>query len=168
VEIVILLILCLGGIVCAAPLTVDIRGQDHARPDARFRYLCFYRSITHVLRNRLRRFVRRLLRSPDFFKTLRLYSPLFRRPLRVKHLRLNLAFSAGDAAETAVFHGCLCSLANSLDPLAAGGKPEITLRPCFSAETKLSFDGNMSFSIPAVVLLFRLISLSIRESGEKG
>ncbi|MDR2053964.1 MAG: hypothetical protein LBP80_11175 [Treponema sp.] len=120
--------------------------------------------MTRVLRNRLRRFVRRLLESPDFLKTLRLYSPLFQKPLRVKRLRLNLAFSAGDAAETAVFHGCLCSLANLLYPLAAGVKPEITLKPRFSAETALCFDCNISLSVPAAVLLFRLISLSVREN----
>jgi hypothetical protein len=162
-EIAVLCIFCLAGILAAAPLTLDIQGKDHARPDVRFRYLIFRRNITRMLRNRLRRFARRLLKSPDFLETLKLYSPLFQRPLRVKHLRLNLSFSAGDAAETAIFHGRLCSLANLLYPLAAGSKPEITLKPRFSAEAVLLFDCNVSLSVPAAVLVFRLISLSVRE-----
>jgi hypothetical protein len=163
VEIVIFCIFCLAGILCAAPLALDIEGKSHARLDIRFRYLFFRRNISGILRNKLRLFARRLLKSPDFLKILKLYAPLFRRPLRVKHLRLNLAFSAGDAAETAVFHGGLCSLANSLCPPVAGGKPEITLNPRFSAETTLSFDCNISLSVPAAVLLFRLIVLSVKE-----
>jgi hypothetical protein len=151
------------GILCAAPLTLDIEGNGHSRPGVRFRYLFFRRNVTRMIRNRLRRFARRLFKSPDFFKTLKLYSRLFRGPLRVKRLRLNLVFSAGDAAETAIFHGRLCSLTNLLYPLAAGGKPEITWKPCFSAGTELSVDCNISLSIPAAVLLFRLISLSVRE-----
>jgi hypothetical protein len=127
------------------------------------RYLCFRRDITGTLTEKLRRVLRDHPEPAELFKLPKLYAPVFRKPLELRRFRLHLAFSTGDAAETAVFHGWLCLLLNSLRPRAIRCKPEIALEPGFISRPQLSLDGDISLAAPAAVFLFRLISLSIRE-----
>jgi uncharacterized spore protein YtfJ len=103
-----------------------------------------------------------MVESGDFFRTLGLYASIFRRPLELERFRLHLAFSAGDAAETALFHGWLRLFLNLPRPSRARRKPEIALEPRFLSRPELLPDYDISLSMPAVVFLFRMISVSIR------
>jgi hypothetical protein len=161
VEIVIVCTLCLAGGLCAAPLTLDIGGKE--KVCLRARYLWFRRNINSALRRRLRRIWRRFTKSRDYGGILNVYAPLFRPPLEVARFRLNLAFSTGDAAETAIFHGWFCVFMRSLYSLPFRRKPTITLSPQFSALPELSLDCDISLSMPAALFFFRMISASIRE-----
>jgi hypothetical protein len=155
VKIFVLSTLCLAA--ALAPLTLEFRGGPPLRLWAR--YLWFRQNMTPVLR--------RILGSSALFKTLALYAPVFRRPLKLDRFRLRLAFSTGDAAETAVLHGGLCLLLNCLFPLwtppGSRRRPEISLEPCFLSRQKAVLDCDISLAIPAAVFFFRMISASIRE-----
>jgi hypothetical protein len=139
--------LCLIGILCAAPLAFDIQAGDSFSLQAR--YLWFSRTLTPELR--------RLLLSPDIFRTLGAYAPVFRKPLRLRRFRLSLVFSAGDAAETALLYGRLCVFFSSLYPLLIRGRPEISLCPSFTSEWELSPNCDISLDMPAALFFFRVI-----------
>jgi hypothetical protein len=132
---------------CAAPFTLDIRGGKTLF--LRVRYLWLTKNINAELR--------RFLNSPDMFRTLRLYAPVFRKPLRLRRFRLDLAFSTGDAAETAALHGWLNVFFVSLYPLLVWGKPAVSLNPFFSSRPELSVNCDISLGMPAAALLFRVI-----------
>jgi hypothetical protein len=149
--------LCLAAGLCAAPLALNIQGEGPLRLG--LRYLWFRRDISHILGLQLRRLLRDFLESPDPLRTLAIYRPLFKRPLELRRLRLHLAFSTGDAAETALLHGRLCLASNFLRFLPV--RPEIALAPRFLSRRELSLDCDISFSIPAAVFLLRMLSLSI-------
>jgi hypothetical protein len=123
------------------------------------RCLWFRRNLNRELRARLRR----VLESGDYLGTLAACASLFRKPLALGRFRLGLAFSSGDAAETAVFHGGLCLFFSSLHPLLSRAGPEINLSPRFSSRRELSLDCDISLTLPASVFFFRMITLSIRK-----
>jgi hypothetical protein len=148
--------LCLAGALCTAPLAFDI--QAGTRFSLRTRYLWFSRRVSAAL-------LRRLFLSADIFRTIDAYLPVFRKPLRLRRLRLRLVFSTGDAAETALLYGRLCVFFASLYPRLIRGRPEITLSPSFSPERELSPDCDISLDIPAAVFLFRMIFALIRGKG---
>jgi hypothetical protein len=158
--------LCLAAGLCAAPVALDIRGGKILRLGAR--YLWFRRNVTRTVGNHLRRAARDFLETPDLLGTLELYGPLFRHPLRLGPFRLDLAFSTGDAAETALLHGRLCLFLNFLYLLPSRGRPEVTLKPCFLSRRELSLDCDISVTMPAAVFLFRTLSLSVRRSIHAG
>jgi hypothetical protein len=128
----------------------------------------FRRDIDYILRVKLRRILRDFLKYPDLSGFLALYGPVFRRPLELGRFRLRLAFSAGDAAETALFYGWLCLVLDFLYPLPVMNKREIVLEPRFLSPRKISLDCDISLSMPAAVFLFRMISLSIRAKYSAG
>jgi hypothetical protein len=118
------------------------------------RYLGFRRNLIPGLR--------RLLKSGGLFRTLDVYAPVLRGGRG--RFRLRLAFSAGDAAETAVLHGGLCLFFNRLFP--PGGPPrrgpEVSLEPRFLSRREAVLDCDISLVMPAAVFFFRLISASVR------
>jgi hypothetical protein len=143
-------LLCLGAL-CAAPFGLDIQAGDQIR--LRARYLWFCGNLTDRLR--------RMAAASGLFHLLRRYAPVFRKPLRVKRLRVKLDFSTGDAAETAVLYGWLCGLFSSLLPRPVRGRPEIALGPSFSSRREWSLDCDISLGMPAALFFFRMISVSI-------
>ena len=159
-EFAVLCGLCLAAGLCAAPFALDIQGGKSFRLGAR--YLWFRRNITPAAGNRLRRAARDFWEDPDFLGILELYGPLFRRPLALGRFRLCLAFSTGDAAETALLHGRLCLFFNFLSLPPFRGRPEIALKPRFLSRRELSLNCDISVAMPAAVCLFRIISLFVR------
>jgi hypothetical protein len=143
-------LVCLAGILAAVPMALDIEAGD--RMLVRARYLCFSGK----------------LKNPPLCPAalsgvlwlLRAWAPVFRKPLRVRRFRMKLLFSTGDAAETALLYGGLCGLFSSLRPLC-GKEPEIVLGPRFSARRELSLDCRVVLTMPAALLLFRIIRLFI-------
>jgi hypothetical protein len=163
-EKLIFLALCLLGGLGAAPLTVDIRNEGSL--SLTLRYVRLRLGISPALRRRLRAGARALaravLRSRDFSGILALCAPLLRKPLALRRCRLSLAFSAGDAAETALLYGGLCLLARSLSRLPRGERPELSLSPCFSSQAGFSLGCDIALSLPAAVFLCRIIALAVR------
>jgi hypothetical protein len=145
-------------------LILDIQKQGSLR--LTLRYLWLRLTINAALRRRLRyralSLARAVLRSRDFSGILALCRPFFRKPLALRRCRLSVAFSAGDAAETAMLHGGLCLLARSLSCLPRGEKQEIALSPCFSSRAGFSLGCDISLSLPAAVFLCRIIALAVR------
>jgi hypothetical protein len=161
VEILIPCALCLGGLLCTAPFTLDILGGRLLRLEVR--YLGIRQNITGCLQDKIRRIGQEVLESRNLFGTLEPYIPLFRKPLALSRFRLRLAFSSGDAAETALYYGGLCLLLNSLYPLPALSRPEITLEPRFTSRREAAVDCTISLTMPAAVFLFRLLVMRFRK-----
>jgi hypothetical protein len=164
VEKPVLFALCLLGALGAAPLTLNIQNGGPLR--LTLRYLWLRLGISPALRRRLRSVAlsvaRSALRSRDFSRIPALCAPLLRRPLALRRFRLSLAFSTGDAAETALLHGGLCLVAHSLSRLPRGERQEITLSPCFASQAGLALGCDIALSLPAAVFLCRIIALVIR------
>jgi hypothetical protein len=140
----------LAGILCAAPLGLDIQGGKGLSLKAR--YLWFTGNVTEKLR--------RWAASRNPLRLIRTCAPVFRKPLRVRRCRVSLAFSTGDAAETALLHGWLCGFCASLCPPVRGGRA-IAIRPLFASGPAWSVDCDISLAMPAALFLFRVIRLSI-------
>jgi hypothetical protein len=102
----------------------------------------------------------------DFCTTLAEYAPAFRRSLKVKRCRFHLAFSTGDAAETALLYGWLCPfLTPPRLPKLRGNKPEITLEPRFVSPRELALKGDISLTMPVILFLLRILPLAVRKPG---
>jgi hypothetical protein len=124
--------------------------------------LRFRRDIKYKLLIKLRRILRDFLEYPDFSRFLEIYGPVFRRPLELGRFRLRLAFSAGEAAKTALLHGWFCLFLGFLYLPPAINKGKIVLEPRFLSRREVSLDCDISLALPAAVFLFRMISLSVR------
>jgi hypothetical protein len=147
-------ILGVACIVCffALPLRFDIQGENVLRICVH--YFCFRFNFNGLLKKRMRKhFV-----LEDFIKNLEMCVSFVRRPMRITRFCLKVFFSTGDASETALLHGFLCTFFHALYPRISACKPEIILTPCFLSNDKLSIDCDISFSLPMLVFLARVLA----------
>jgi hypothetical protein len=146
ITLYIIAIACIAWL-CAAPLTLRIRGGAGLRVE--IRYFHFRQSRTQVLVPALR------LLAGNYAGTLGAFTRFLRRPARIRRFYLKIEFSGTDAAEIALAYGALRLLPQVLYTRLADCKPEIVLNPHFPASPKISLDCDISLSLPALVFLLR-------------
>jgi hypothetical protein len=150
----IFLLMAAAGIVClgAAPLSLGIRGSGK-KLRLYVRYFWFYRDISGMARKLLQT----RINLADFPKILKMLEVFVRHPPQITHFRLKMAFSTGDAAETALLYGFLSLFFSALYPNLRACNGEIVLTPCFLPSDSLSIDCDIIFSLPAAVFLIKLL-----------
>jgi hypothetical protein len=140
----------------ALPLSLDICGGKTLR--VQFRYLCFRHDVSGVLS----RLTQKCFVMADLISELKMCASFARPPLKAARFRLKMAFSSGDAAETALLHGFLCIFFRSLYTRFNIRNAEISLNPRFLSYSELSIDCDIVLSLPMAVFTARTLPLIIR------